>query len=321
MAYYADISAQIREIFERFTPLVEPLSLDEAFLDVTGVQGLFGPAAEIAQQIKTEIRQNLGLVASVGVAPNKFLAKIASDLRKPDALVVVEPDRVQEFLDPLPVSRLWGVGRVTGQAFERLGIRTIGQVRELDRDLLQQQFGKLGDHFWRLSRGLDDRRVVPDREAKSISHETTFATDIDDPEVLRAWLLELTEQVAHRLRRQQLCGRTVQLKVRLSDFRTLTRAHTLPQPTNATAEIWRTAAALLDDLPLGTGFAVRLLGVGLSGLGSTSSPRQLSLFADERQERDHRLDAVRDSIQERFGSSALQRGSGLRRRGDAPADL
>jgi DNA polymerase-4 len=315
LAYYADVSAEIREIFERYTSLVEPLSLDEAFLDVTGVRGLFGPAVEIARKIKQEIRQNLRLVASVGVAPNKFLAKIASDLEKPDALVVVEPDQVQAFLDPLPVSRLWGVGRVTGQAFERLGIRTIGQVRELDRDLLGREFGKLGEHFWRLSQGLDDRPVVPDREAQSISHETTFAADIDDPEVLRAWLLHLTEQVACRLRRQHLSGRTVQLKVRLCDFRTLTRAHTLPQATNATAEIWRAAAQLLADFQPAAGSAVRLLGVGLSGLES-SRKKQLSLFADERQERDDRLDAVRDSIQQRFGSSALQRGSGMLHRAE-----
>src|SRR5439155_20479496 len=183
------------------TPLIEPLSLDEAFLDVTGSEPLFGSSVEIGRRIKREVRDELRLTASVGVAPNKFLAKIASDLEKPDGFVVVDPNRVQEFLDPLPVGRLWGVGRVTGRAFERLGIRTIGQVRALPLEILERHFGKHGHHLWQLAQGLDDRRVVPDREAKSISHETTFARDIEELEILRAWLLQLAEELAARLRR------------------------------------------------------------------------------------------------------------------------
>ena len=189
--YYAEVSGQIRDIFERFTPLVEPLSLDEAFLDVTGSEGLFGPAVEIGRQIKQAIRQELRLVASVGVAPNKFLAKIASDLKKPDALVVVEPDKVQEFLDPLPVERLWGVGKQSSKVFQRLGIRTIGQLRQCPLDVLQARFGSSGEHLWDLAHGRDDRPVVPEREAKSISNETTFEHDIADMDVLRAWLVDL----------------------------------------------------------------------------------------------------------------------------------
>ena len=176
--YYAEVSRQIRDIFERFTPLVEPLSLDEAFLDVTGSENLFGPAVEIGRQIKQAIRQELRLVVSVGVAPNKFLAKIASDLKKPDALVVVEPDKVQEFLDPLPVERLWGVGKQSSKVFQRLGIRTIGQLRQCPLDVLQARFGSSGEHLWNLAHGRDDRPVVPEREAKSISNETTFEHDI-----------------------------------------------------------------------------------------------------------------------------------------------
>ncbi len=312
MAHYSEISHQIREIFDRYTPLVEPLSLDEAFLDVTGSELLFGPADEIARKIKRDIWNELRLIASVGVAPNKFLAKIASDLKKPDALVIVLPGQIEieKFLDPLPVGKLWGVGRVTGQAFERLGIQTIGQVRQLPLDLLQREFGQQGEHLWQLAHGIDDRRVVPDREAKSISHETTFAADIRDREVLRAWLLELAEQVAYRLRRHHLRGRTVQLKLRFSDFSTTTRAQTLSEPTDITPEISNAAILLLEAALHGRKLAVRLLGVGVSGF-ELPGEKQLSLFPDESRERDTRLDAVRDQIKERFGTGALNRASGL----------
>ena len=195
IGYYAEVSHQIREIFERFTPLVEPLSLDEAFLDVTGSEPLFGSAAEIGQKIKQTIHQELRLVVSVGVASNKFLAKIASDIGKPDGFVVVEPGQEQEFLDPLPVERLWGVGKQGSKVFERLGIRTIGQLRQWPMETLVSRFGSQGEYLWQLAHGIDDRPVVPEREAKSISHETTFEEDVDDMEVLRAWLLDLTEQV------------------------------------------------------------------------------------------------------------------------------
>lgn len=308
--YYAQVSAQIREIFDRFTPLVEPLSLDEAFLDVTGSEPLFGSAVEIAHKIKGSIRDELRLVASVGVAPNKFLAKIASDLRKPDALVVVDPDHVQEFLDPLPIGRLWGVGRVTGHALERLGVHTISQVRTTPRSVLLQHFGKSGDHLWQLAHGLDDRQVVPDREAKSISHETTFAVDIDNHDALRAWLHELAEQVGWRLRRHDLLGRTVQLKIRLADFRTITRSQTLTAPTDITEEIWRAAAHLLESWWPDRRQRVRLLGVGVTGLQHDRRV-QKTLFPDEDRQKQSQLDHVADEIRERFGKSALKNASGL----------
>src|SRR5262245_9576192 len=245
MNHYAEVSQQIRSILEEFTPLIEPLSLDEAFLDGTGSESLFGPAAGIGRLIKQRIRSELGLVASVGVAPNKFVAKIASDLNKPDGFLVVECGDVQAFLDPLPVGRLWGVGQVTGQVFDRLGIRTIGQLRQLSVELLNDLFGSSGEHYWRLANGLDDRQVIPDREAKSISHETTFVEDIADREVLRAWLTELAEQVARRLRRQALKGRTVELKIRFADFQTINRSFTLSEPTNITQELLQAGTELL----------------------------------------------------------------------------
>lgn len=315
MDLYAEVSDQVRAIFERFTPLIEPLSLDEAFLDATPSESLFGSSAEIGRQIKRLIREELRLVASVGVAPNKFLAKIASDLRKPDGFVQVDAERIQEFLDPLPVGRIWGVGKVTGKVFEKLAISTIGELRQLSADTLQQLFGASGEHYWRLARGLDERRVVPDRESKSVSHETTFAEDISDGEILHAWLVELAEQVARRLRRHDIQGRTVELKIRFADFKTITRSVTLPQPTNVTQELLAAGAELLatrlpkDHLP------VRLLGFGVSGLDRPRAVQQ-QLFADPLRERHQQLDRVTDQIAEKFGRKAIRRSTGLEKETD-----
>jgi DNA polymerase-4 len=310
IGYYAEISRQIRCIFERFTPLVEPLSLDEAFLDARGSEHLFGSSAEIGRQIKQRIRDELRLVASVGVAPNKFLAKIASDLEKPDALVVVDPDRIEQFLDPLPVGRLWGVGRQSGKVFERMGIRTIGQLRQWPLDSLRDRLGASGEHLWQLAHGQDDRAVVPERDAKSISHETTFDRDVTELEPLRAWLVDLVEQVGWRLRRSELRARTVHLKVRFADFSTITRAATLPEPTDITDELWRAADDLLHNrLPMARP-PVRLLGMGVTGFESSGMAQQMLFDAEDR--RKHaRLDDVADRLKERFGADSLRRGSSL----------
>lgn len=310
MELYASVSRQIREIFERYTPVIEPLSLDEAFLDATGSCQLFGSVEQIGRRIKQDIRDELQLVASVGVAPNKYLAKLASDLDKPDGFTVIAADRIQATLDPLPVSRIWGVGRVTEQRMQQYRIHTIGDLRALDKAHLRQLFGSSGDHFWQLARGIDDRVVVPDREAKSISHENTFAQDITDLDVLRAWLLELTELVARRLRRSQLRGRTVHLKVKYSNFDSITRSASLAVATSTTARLWEAVSELLNrrlpDRPL----VVRLLGMGVSQF-ETEAATQLSLF-DERpteEGRDSRLDQVADQIRDRFGSKSLRRAS------------
>jgi DNA polymerase-4 len=311
MQYYAEVSKHIQEILQRFTPIIEPLSLDEAFLDVRGSQALFGSAAVIGRRIKAEIRQELRLVASVGVAPVKFVAKIASDLQKPDGFVVVDAARVQEFLDPLPVSRLWGVGRVAGEVFRKLGIRTIGQLRNLPADVLVDHFGQAGEHLWRLAHGVDERPVVPDHQAKSISTETTFAKDVQDPEILKAWLLELTDQVARRLRRQGLRSRTVQLKIRFADFKTITRSETLPEPSSTTQEIAGVAVRILDTRLPADHPGVRLLGVGVSGFENSGHSQGLLFDQGERQKH-KQLDTSIDQITERFGKASLRRASGLR---------
>ena len=305
--HYAKISRQIREIFHRYTPVVEPLALDEAFLDVSGSHQLFGSAQQIGRKIKQDIKDELQLVASVGVAPNKFLAKLASDLEKPDGYVVVPANEIQQFLDPLPIGRIWGVGRVTGKAFGQLGVNTIGQLRQLDREMLDQRFGKMGEHVWRLARGIDNRAVVPDREAKSISHETTFAVDIDDLEILQSWLMYLTEQVARRLRRHKLRAKTVQLKIRYNDFQTITRAHSLPEATNSTNELWQVASELLRSRLPNRRLCIRLIGMGVSGIDHSEKKQQM-LFDEETAEVNAKLDKVTDQIKDRFGVSAVKRG-------------
>ena len=312
MDRYIEVSREIRAVFARYTPLVEPLSLDEAFLDVTSSSRLFGEAESIAVRIKGEIRDELGLVASVGVAPNKFLAKLASDLDKPDGLVVVPVDAIEDFLDPLPVSRLWGVGKVSERSLAEMGVATIGDLRRLPDALLGRRFGNSAAHFARLSRGIDDRPVVPDRDAKSISHETTFATDIGDREVLKSWLLELTEQVATRLRRQQVRGKTVFIKVRYADFRTVTRSESLEAPTSVTRELYLTAARLLQAQLARNGQPVRLLGMGTSGI-TTENLEQGQLFETEDREQQRRIDSVVDAVKTRFGNRSMRRGGGARR--------
>ena len=311
MDHYAAISRHLRELFEQFTPLVEPLSLDEAFLDVTGSEAIFGSSPEIGRQIKRRIQAELRLVASVGVAPNKFVAKIASDLNKPDGFVVVEPGQIQTFLDPLPVGRLWGVGRVTGQVFERLAIRTIGQLRQLSVKTLNKLFGSSGEHYWKLAHGIDDRRVVPDREAKSVSNETTFAEDIEDMEILQTWLVELVEQVARRLRRHDIKGRTVELKVRFADFKTISRSVTLAEPTNITQELLEAGIDLLTGRLPPRHLPVRLLGFGVTKLDAAQASQQLQLFDQPDRERQRELDRVADQITAKFGKLAIRRGAGL----------
>jgi len=310
MDHYASVSREIRGIFEQFTPLVEPLSLDEAFLDVTGSESIFGTSAEIGKQIKQRIRTELQLVASVGVAPNKFVAKIASDLQKPDGFVVVQAVEVQAFLDPLPVGRLWGVGQVTGRVFERLAVRTIGQLRQMTLDTLNDLFGASGEHYWRLAHGIDDRRVVPDREAKSISNETTFAEDIADMEVLRAWLVELVDQVARRLRYHSIKGRTIELKIRFADFQTISRSLTLSEPTNTTQELLEAGVELLTKRLPANHLPVRLLGFGVTKFDDTGQ-MQGQLFDQQDRQRYRELDRVADQITAKFGKSALRRGASL----------
>jgi len=310
MRHYAEISQQIQEIFRSFTPLVEPLSLDEAFLDVRGCEGLFGPAPEIARKIKKRIKEATGLIASVGVAANKFLAKLASDLGKPDGFVVLEPQRVQQVLAPLPVGRIWGVGVKAEKRLHALGIKTIGQLGAFPETSLAEHFGEAGRHMWQLAHGQDDRRVVPDEKAKSVSTETTFAHEIGDREVLRSCLLDLTDHLGRRLRRQKVRARTVELKLRTADFQTYIRSMTLDEPTDLTELIWKTALGLFQERVPDEWLPLRLLGVGAAGL-IRDQAMQGSLFEDGWQARQRALDQTMDAIRTQFGNEAIRRARGL----------
>ena len=307
MSHYAQISRQIRDILFSFTPVVEPLSLDEAFLDVGGCEKLFGPADAIARQIRARIKSEIGLNASVGAATNKFLAKLASDLCKPDGLLVIPAEKIEETLTPLPVERLWGVGAKSAARFHALGIKTIGQLAAWSERSLIEHFGEMGSHFWRLARGLDDRRVVSDRESKSISGETTFAQDIAEAEALEAVLLGLVDHVAGRLRHEGLHARTIDLKIRSSDFRTKMLSKSI-EPTHATEAIWRTATELLERSLKFDLLPVRLLGVGAGNL-VRDAVIQGDLFDGGRRERQDAVDRAVDAIRAQFGTRAIERGA------------
>ncbi|MGE5610293.1 MAG: DNA polymerase IV [Bacillota bacterium] len=307
MHRYEEVSSRVFAIFEAHTPLIEPLSIDEAFLDVTGSRRLLGSPEQIARNIKARIHAETGLTASVGVAPNKFLAKLASDLSKPDGLLVINPDDIDRVLPPLPVTRIWGIGPKTAARLESLGIRTIGQLRRLPPDWFTRHFGADGEHFQRLAFGLDDRIVIPDREAKSISQEQTFETDVPDPQLIRDVLLAEVEQVARRLRKHALRARAVGLKIRFGQFQTITRSCTLPTPTDATQLLWQSALSLFDHWAAESFQPVRLIGMAAKQLihGQT----QLELFADPQSDRQRKLDRALDAINTRFGQTTIRRGS------------
>lgn len=301
---YARASDRVMGVLLDFSDLVEQVSIDEAFLDVTGSLRLFGDGVSIARKIKDRIRSEQGLTASVGVAANKYVAKVASDLEKPDGLVVVEPGREAEFLAPLPVSRLWGVGEKTAALLKDVGLQRIGQIAALERKYLVDRFGKSGEHLWELSRGMDDRAVVPEEGYKSIGHETTFERDTEDERLLHDTLLWLTEKVAQRLRAHHTRARTIAIKFREEDFTTFTRRRTLPVAIDTSEKIFPQAWNLMRPL-MRRGVAVRLIGVYGSNLESEETG-QLSLF-DRPEQRDRRLATAVDDITRRYGDSAITR--------------
>src|SRR5574337_1817593 len=306
---YAEMSDRMFAILRDYTDLVEPLSIDEAFLDVTASRRLHGPAETIGRTLKARIRSALHLVASIGLAPNKFLAKVASDLGKPDGFVIVSPGREREFLDPLPISRLWGVGPKTEARLRRLGLQTIGQIARMGIEGLETALGNAGRDLWELANGIDDREVVPEQEAKSIGAETTFDRDTDDHEEIRKTVLELSDRVGRRLRREGYLAGGVTLKFRDHLFHTVTRAAVLEQRTDVGDDLFLGAWRQLQRVSW-TGKRVRLLGVTATHLHPASEPpgSQLGLFqpaADPRRKLARTVDAIR----ERFGTDAIARAS------------
>ncbi|HHI67815.1 MAG TPA: DNA polymerase IV, partial [Planctomycetes bacterium] len=305
-----------------YTPLVEPLSLDEAFLDLSGTEGLFGPPLRVAREIKLRVRKERGLVASVGLASSKLVAKIASDMEKPDGLVYVPAGEEETFLAPLPVERMFGVGPATAKALKKAGIPTLGALARAPAALLRTLLGERGEELSRMARGEDPRPVVPSRLPKGHSRERTFPRDVESRAFLERCLLEFADQVAWDLRRMGLAGRVVRLKVRTRRFRTLTRSRTLPEPTDLPGPLYQAALELLEGLlPLPP---VRLLGLGLGGLLPGGTPREGDLFQAPGRERERRLVRGIDAIRRKWGKGAilpgrlLQPGEGEEERGEDP---
>jgi DNA polymerase-4 len=334
-AHYAQVSREVMAVFASLTPLVEPLSLDEAFLDVSGSAVARADPAARARELRKAVRDAVQLDCSVGVASNKFLAKLASEAAKPrvgsdgpvpgPGVVVVEPEQAQAFLDPLPVRAIWGVGPAAGARLERIGVSTVAELRRIGVEALVAALGSAhGRHLHELAHGRDDRPVVADAQPKSVSHEETFPVDVHDPERLRTEAVRMADGVGSRLRAGGRSGRTVQLKIRFGDFRTITRSVTLPRATDSGTVIARAARELLAGIDPAPG--VRLLGVGVSGFASDTDGEQLSLDAlleadpaHLRHDQDWREaeDAI-DRIRSRFGDAAIAPASALSRKGLRP---
>ncbi len=305
---YAQASDAVMALFFERTPLVQPISLDEAFLDITATAHLFGGPVEVARGLKADVRSRLGLVLSVGLAANKLCAKIASDLRKPDGFVVVVPGTEAAFLVPLALQRLWGIGPKTREVLEAWGMRTIGDLAASDATALEARFGAHGAAIHERARGIDDDEVVPEEAAKSMGHEHTFDSDTLDQSHIETMLLRLAEGVGKRLRAASVRGRTVAIKLRVAPFETRTRQRTLAAPTDEDLTIFRVARSLLrdalhEDHESGQVSPVRLVGVHVSGLVAGA---QLGLFDSARA---GRLDAALDAVRSRFGEDALDRAS------------
>lgn len=310
---YTAASVQVQEIFRSVTPLVEPLALDEAFLDVSGSGRLFGDAAQIGELLMERVRSRTGLTVSVGVATTKLVAKLASDSAKPDGLMVVHPEVALDFLHSLPVERLWGVGPSTRGKLARFGVRTISELAAFPRDTLMATFGrKVGSHLHDLAWNRDDREVVAAHEVKSVGQEETFPVDVRDRQTLSREVLRLADRVGSRLRSKSLAGRTVTLKVRFPDFRTVTRSRTLPEPTASSGLIAQVAQAALEDLDIPEG--VRLIGLSVRNFALREAAQELLPFDDfDRPEapqdssaRRERLDSATDAVRRRFGEGALK---------------
>ncbi len=302
---YSRVSAGVMEIFRSVTPLVEPLSLDEAFLDVAGAVRRLGRPSEIGQLIRDRVADEQGITCSVGVATTKFVAKLASTRSKPDGMLVVPASGVVAFLHPLPVGALWGVGEKTEKELTRLGLHTVGDIAHTPRSTLVRALGQAaGSHLHALSWGRDERRVVAHEPDKSIGAEETFSRDVDDPDVVRRELLRLAERTAARLRTAGLAGRTVSVKIRFADFTTITRARTLPEPTDVAAVLYATARQLYEALGLDRA-RLRLVGIRVEGLvESESAPHQLLL--GERAQGRREVEQAADRAARRFGDGTVR---------------
>ena len=307
---YSEVSAKVMEIFDSFTPLVEPISLDEAFLDVTGARKLLGTGREIAVEIRRQVEASEGITCSVGIAPSKFIAKLASGHCKPNGILEIPADRILNFLHPLPVNAIWGVGPKTAETLERLGLRTVADIANLPRATLIRALGQAsGASLYELAWGRDYRDVTPNEPDKSISAAETFAQDLDDPEEILQEFLRLTEKAAARLRENGYYAKTISIKVRFADFSTISRSKTLPLPIDSTHDIYEIAKSLYLALNLDRA-RLRLVGISLDNL-SEAAPEQLLLGARERGWRE--ADSAIDQAKLRFGGGSVRPGRLIRK--------
>lgn len=307
MDRYQEVSKKIMAVLREFSPLVEPVSIDEAYVDITGCQRLFGEPQAIALEIKSKIRETVNLSCSVGVAPNKFLAKIASELQKPDGLKLIMPDQVPQFIDSLPIKKVPGVGQKMAQRLELLGIRTLGDVRKLPEKSLLKHLGKFGQRLRALSSGADDSPVTPHASHKSASSERTLAADTSDIKLLKRYLLSQSEEVAKQLRKSGVRAKTITLKIKDAGFKTVTRRTTIAIPTQSSKTIYKHAAQLIDDFKMTK--KIRLIGVGTSGFSTVTASVQMGLFDHEEEPRDNwkKVDEAIDSISQKFGKNVIRR--------------
>lgn len=312
---YQEVSRLVMEVFDHYSPRVEPLSLDEAFLDMTGAERLFGPPESMGERLRAEVREATGgLTVSVGISETKYVAKVASDHRKPDGLTVVPPEKVLDFLWPLEVRRLWGVGPRTAERLEALGLRTIGEVARAPEELLVRHLGSLGEHLHLLANGQDDREVTPEREAKSVGAEFTLQKDVKGPAAIKKHLRRAADRVAPRLRADGLLAGGIRVKLKTSGFQLVTRqAHLLP-PTDAAKALFEAACALLPEFDLDLPY--RLVGLSAFDLRSVREPVQADLFDDGTRAKTRRIERAMDTLRDRFGKEILKRGSDL----DPPED-
>ncbi len=302
---YVSVSQHIMAIFREYTPLIEPISLDEAFLDLAGTERLLGDAESVALRIQKKIWDEVQLTASVGVAPNKLLAKMASEVNKPNGHYFLCSEKIKDFLDPLPVKALWGVGKQTQKALKKFGIHTIGDIASHSQAVLKDHFGKAGEMMWKHANGMDDRPVIAEREVKSVSNEHTFNQNTTDEREIREILLFLSEKVAHRLRKQKLLAKTIIFKVRYEDFTTRIHHTTLNKPTRLGKTIFSEVIAHVEMI-MGSNHSIRLLGVGAAQLISAVE-EQTSLF-DDNENKHNRVSDAMDTILQKYGTGSIQRG-------------
>ena len=311
MSVYAEVSKQIRAMIDELTPIVEPLSLDEAFMDLTGTERLHGaPPAIMLARLVQRMKSELGLTGSIGLSHNKFLAKVASDLDKPRGFSIIGKAETADFLRDRPVSLIWGVGAVSREALEKAGIRTFSDLLRWDREELSARFGSMGDRLWHLARGQDARRVSGSDPMKSISNETTFFEDIADPDLLDGYLWRMAEKVADRAKAKGIAGRVVTLKLKRADHRIITRRQSLREPTQLADTLYRRARALFDNVQDPGPF--RLLGCGLSDLSKADETEESGDLLDPQFGQRSEAERATDAIRERFGSDAIVKGRSLR---------